>query len=293
MTALVGRRLLLLVPQLLAVSVLTFALVHLVPGDPVTAMLGSRASPERVAALRAQLGLDDPLPARLARHLGGLLRGDLGTSVRGGTPVAQEIALRAGATAQLAAVALALAVAAGVPAGLLAGARGGRAGTVVGLAAAAGLAVPVVFLAPALRALTGVPGGVLVPALCAAVAPAAVLARLTRAVGRDVAAEPYVVTARAKGLGEAGVFGRHVLRGAFVPVATFTGLIGSSLLTGTVFVEVVFARPGLGRFTVDAVLARDLPQVQGVVLVGALVFLLGTLVVDLACAVVDPRLAEP
>lgn len=285
-------RLALLVPQLLALSALVFALLHLVPGDPVALVLGPRAAPERVAALRAALGLDDPLPEQYGRYLAGLLRGDLGTSIRGGTPVLDEILLRLGGTAALAGAGLVIAVACGISAGVLAAAAHGRApDRSVTAAAAAVSAVPVFLLAPVLAVLLGDrSGSLLPPALCVALGPAAVLARATRAGVLDAAAHPYALLARAKGLTVRRIHWRHLLPGALVPITSLVGLIAAGLATGAVFVEVVFTRPGLGRFTVDAVLARDVPQVQGVVLLAGAAYLVVGLVVDVGARVADPRL---
>ncbi|MDN5859550.1 MAG: ABC transporter permease [Pseudonocardia sp.] len=294
MAAFVLRRLVLLVPQAAGAALLAFGLVLLVPGDPVALALGPRASAERVALLRAQLGLDEPWPQRFAGFLGRAFTGDLGTSIRGGVPVAQEIGLRLPATLALAGAALVLAVGTGVPAGMLAAAtpRAGRAVTVL---AALGLAVPVYLLAPAAVGAVGLPtgaAGLLLPAVCVAAAPAAVLARVTRAAMHAATTEPHVRTARGKGLPPWRIAVVHVLPIALGAVVTLAGLLASALLTGAVFVEVVFARPGLGRLTVDAVLARDLPVVQGVVLVVAACFLALNLLVDVVLRALDPRVAR-
>lgn len=294
MATFVLRRLALLVPQAAGAAFLASGLVLLVPGDPVALALGPRASAERVALLRAQLGLDEPWPQRFAGFLGRAFTGDLGTSIRGGVPVAQEIGLRLPATLALAAAALALAVGSGVTAGLLAAAAPRASRVITGLAAL-GLAVPVYLLAPVAVAGTGLPGGaaaLMLPALCVAVAPAALLARVTRTAVAAAAAEPHVRMARAKGLPTWRIAVRHQLPTALGAVVTLAGLLASALLTGAVFVEVAFARPGLGRLTVDAVLARDLPVVQGVVLVVAVCFLVLNLLVDVALRLLDPRVAR-
>ena len=286
----IARRVVLLVPQLLGVAVLTFALIRLVPGDPVALVLGTRASPERVARLRGQLGLDDPLPVQLGRYLWGLVRGDLGVSLRSGTPVAQEIGLRLGATAALAGVALAVAVVLGLGGGLLA-VRARRADAMVRTLAAAGSAVPLVWLAPVVIAVLGfgVTGGVLVPALCVAIGPAAALARVTRSALLEAVGEPFALTARSKGLTPGRVLARHLLPTTAAPVTTVVGLVAGALVSGTVLVEVTFARPGLGRLTVEAVLARDLPVVQGAVLSVAAAYLVFVLAVDVVVWWIDPR----
>jgi peptide/nickel transport system permease protein len=297
------RRLLLLIPLLLGVTLLTFAIIQVTPGDPVVLMLGPRATPARVAALREQLGLDDPLLVQYGRYLSNVLRGDLGQSIRGQTPVLQEIMLRLPGTLALAVTGLGLAIIGGLTVGIMAATAPGKlldralmAGSIVGLS------VPIFWLAPILISLFSVrlkwlpvTGGeslsaLILPSLVLALAPAAILARLTRASVLEVTQADYVRTAWSKGLPKGLVYLRHVLPNALIPVVTVIGLMASSLLTGAVFIETIFARPGLGRFTVNAILNRDFPQVQGIVIFTAVVFVCMNLLVDVLYAFLDPHI---
>lgn len=296
------RRLVLLVPLWLGVTLLTFAMIQLIPGDPVVLMLGPRATPERAAALRDQLGLNDPFLVQYGRYIVRVLRGDLGTSIRGGTPVLDEILLRLPSTLQLAGAGLALSVSAGLAVGAIAAITPiRRLDRTLMIISAAGLSVPIFWLAPILILFFGVrlrwvpvSGGagwqaLVLPGVAIAIAPAAVLARVTRASILQVAQQDYVRTARAKGLRERHVSMRHVLPNALLPIITVIGLLASTLITGTVFIEVIFGRPGLGRLTVNAVLNRDFPQIQGVVLFTTVVYVMINLLVDVLYTVVDPR----
>jgi peptide/nickel transport system permease protein len=303
MTMYVMRRLLMLIPVLLGVSFLTFAIAQITPGDPVVLMLGNYATSERVTELREQLGLDDPFLVQYARYVWNAMRGDLGKSIRGQTPVLDEIVARFPSTLELTMSAMLFAVIGGVSAGVVAATTRRR--WVDGMTmviALVGLSVPSFWLAIILIILFGinlgwvsVTGGegikdLILPSFCLGVGPAAVLARLTRSSILEVVREDYVRTARAKGLSERVVTLRHVLSNALVPVVTLIGLQFASLLGGTVFIESVFARPGLGRFAVNAITARDFPQIQGVVLFAATVYVLFNLSIDLLYGFLDPRI---
>jgi peptide/nickel transport system permease protein len=297
------RRLLLLIPILLGVTLLTFAIAQITPGDPVALMLGVGATPERVAAVREQLGYNDPLLVQYARYVGNALRGDLGQSVRGQTPVLREIWMRLPSTFELTLAAMLLAIIGGVGAGVIAAATRNRvAQTLTMIIALVGLSVPSFWLAILLILVFGVKlqwvavtGGeglkdLILPAVCLALGPAAVLARLTRSSVLEVIREDYVRTARAKGMQERAIVLKHVLRNALIPVITVIGMQFAAMLSGAVFIESVFARPGLGRFVVNAVSARDYPQVQGIVLFMATVYVVLNLLVDLAYGWLDPRI---
>ncbi len=297
------RRLVLLIPLWLGVTLLAFAMIQLIPGDPVVLMLGPRATPERAAALRDQLGLDDPLLVQYGRYVLRVLRGDLGTSLRGRTQVLDEILLRLPSTLQLAVAGLALSVSAGLAVGTIAAVTPSRLlDRTLMTMAAAGLSVPIFWLAPILILFFGVrlrwvpvSGGagwqaLVLPSVAVAMGPAAVLARVTRASILQAAHQDYVRTARAKGVPERRVSMRHVLPNALLPIMTVIGLIASALITGTVFVEVIFGRPGLGRLTINAVLNRDFPQIQGIVLYTTVVYVMINLFVDVLYADVDPRI---
>jgi ABC-type dipeptide/oligopeptide/nickel transport system permease component len=300
MTLYILRRLLSLILILFGVTLLTFALIQVTPGDPVALMLGPRATPEKVAALRTQLGLDEPLPVQYGRYVLNLLRGDLGRSIRGQTPVLAEIMLRLPSTMALALTGLSLAVIGGLAVGLLAALLEGKLlGRLLMVSVLAGMSVPVFWLAPILIGLRlrwlPISGGeswpaLILPGLCLAIAPAALLARLARATILEARQADHVRTARAKGINDRLVYVRHVLPNALIPIVTVIGLLAASLLTGTVFIEVIFARPGLGRFAVNAVFNRDFPQIQGLVLFTAVVFVLINLLVDLLYAFLDPRI---
>lgn len=306
------RRLLQLPIVLLAITVVVFATLSLLPGDPALAILGPYATPERLAALRSELELDRPLPVRYGHWLARVARGDLGHAYSLERPVAAEIAERAAATAALAGAALVLCTGAGLAAGALAAWRRGRAADrVLTLAAVAGLSTPPFFLAMALvlvfavwlgaapvsgmHAVAGERGAIdllrhlALPAVALAVVPAAVIARLTRTAMLEALGEEHVRVARAHGLRERRILA-HVLRHALVAVVPVIGLQVGYVLGGAVYVETVFQWPGLGRMLVDAVAARDLVLVQGGVLVMATAYVLVNLAADLAQAALDPRI---
>lgn len=298
-----ARRLLVLIPILLGVSFLTFAIAQVTPGDPVALMLGPTATPERIAQLREQLGFDDPFLVQYGRYVWNALHGDLGRSVRGQTPVLDEILARFPSTVELTVAAMLIATIGGVGAGVIAAiSRQRGVPTVTMVTALIGLSIPNFWLAIVLILIFGVrlhwvsvTGGegfkdLILPALCLALAPAAVLARLTRSSILEVIRDDYVRTARAKGLGQRAVVLVHVLRNAMIPVVTVIGLQFAGMLGGAVFIENVFARSGIGRFAVSAIAARDYPQVQGVVLFTATIYVLFNLAVDLVYGWLDPRI---
>jgi ABC-type dipeptide/oligopeptide/nickel transport system permease component len=291
---------------MLAVSFITFVLVDLAPGDAADLLAGDVATAEERAALRSALGLDDPLPARYARYLGGaVLHGDLGRSMISGRPVAGLVADRFGYTLVLALAATALAVSVGGLAGAAAAARpGGLFDSVVMALITLGQAVPTFWAALLLTLVFGLyldwlpvagastPAHLVLPAVALALPAAAVVARLVRSSLLDVAGADFVRTARAKGLGPAGVWGRHLLPNSLVPVMTLTGLYLAQMLGGAFVVESMFAWPGVGRLLVQAVFDRDLPVVMGAVLLCALVVQAISLLIDLAHGVLDPRIRE-
>jgi ABC-type dipeptide/oligopeptide/nickel transport system permease component len=288
----------------LGVSMLTFSLLHLLPGDPVLVMLGdAEYSSERVAELRADLGLDDPVAVQYARYLGNLLRGDLGRSVRSNRPVVEEIRQQIPNTLALTFAGLGLAAVLGVPLGALAAyQRGGwldRASVAVSLL---GVSFPSFWLGMLLIYVfalclgwlpatgQGGPERLILPALTLGVQGMAVIALVTRAKTREVLAQAYLMTARAIGTPEARLLRRDALKNVMIPVVTILGLQFAALLGGSVIIENVFARQGMGRLAVDAIFARDVPVVQGVVLVTSAAYVLVNLLVDLVCAALDPRI---
>lgn len=310
MLAFVVRRLAALLLTLLLASLAVFVVLEVLPGDPALLMLGTEARPDTLAALRAEMGLDRPAPARYAAFLGGLATGDLGVSHTYGVPVAGLIADRMAVTLPLATLALLLAIALGVPLGVAAAARRGRAGDwAVAAFSHLGLAVPGFWLGILLILLfsvrlgwfaaAGFPGweagwaaalkALLLPAVALALGEAAILARVTRAAVLDAMGEDHVRTARAKGLSEGAVLRRHVLRNALIPIATLAGLQYAFLLAGAVVVENVFTLPGLGRLAYQAIGQRDLVVVRDVVVLMAAMVVVVNAAVDILAAAIDPR----
>lgn len=297
--------------SLAAASLVIFLLMEIVPGDPAATMLGMNATPEAVAALRAELGLDQGPVVRYLAWIGGMLTGDFGVSYAYRTPVAGMVLDRLQVSLPLALYALALAVLAAFPVGIWAAARRGRAADSAVMAATQlGIALPnfwfamllvLVFavrlrwmpaggfpgwgagLGPGLRALT-------LPAIALALPQAAILARVMRSALIDTLGEDFIRTARAKGLTRGQVLRRHALRAAMIPVLTILGLQFSFLLAGAIIIENVFFLPGLGRLVFQAISARDLIVVESVVMILVCAVILVAFLVDLAYAAVDPRL---
>lgn len=303
-------RLLALLPILFGLSLLTFALLAMVPGDPVTAMLGLEASPEAIATLRARLALDQPLPVRFLAWLARVLVGDFGRSIQSGRPVLGMVLTAIGPTAILALAALAVSVCIALPAGVVAATQRNRpADFAVSIAALCGLSLPSFWLAILLVLglsiavpifpssgyvpFTGDPLAALhhlvLPAATLGVALAAASMRMTRSAMLDVLPADYIRTAQAKGLSQRRVVWRHALRNACVPIVTLLGIQLGQLLGGVVVTETVFAWPGIGKLVVDAIFARDYPVVQGAILLTATLFVLLNLLTDMLCAALDPR----
>lgn len=304
MTGYVLRRVALAAPLLLGVATIVFSLIHLIPGDPVEVMLGPGAGAGDVSDLRHRLGLDRPLAEQYAVFLRGLLRGDLGLSLRYRDPVATLIAERYPATLLLAAASLLMALAAALPAGVAAALRpGGLVDHLTALGSVLALSLPSFWLGPLLILVFAIrldwlpvsgldsPASVLLPAATLALSLAALLARLVRASLAEETGAPYVRAARARGLSAAAGTIRHALRNALVPVVTAAGLQLGSLLTGAVLTETIFSWPGLGRLLVQAITHRDYPLVQGCVLLIAATYVAVNLGTDLLQALLDPRAA--
>ncbi len=309
MRALAGR-LIALLPVLLGLSVLTFALLAMVPGDPVVTMLGLEADPQSIATLRARYALDQPLPVRFLSWLGPALAGDLGRSIQTGRPVLAMVGTALVPTLQLAAAALLASLLIALPAGVVAATRRGRAAdAAASLAALAGLSLPSFWLGILLilafsihlpllpssgyAAFSQAPLEALrhlvLPAVTLGAALAAATMRMTRGALLDVLPADFVRTARAKGLRPRRVVWRHALRPALAPVVTLIGLQLGQLLGGVVVTETVFAWPGVGKLIVDAIFARDYPVVQGAILVTATLFVVVNLLADTLCLAIDPR----
>ena len=296
------RRVAFLVPALLGITLATFAILQVTPGDPVRIALGVGATPQRIAEVRRTLWLNQPILVQYWHYLWGLLHGSLGTSIVGGIPIREQIFQRLPSTLQLAGAGLVLAVIFGVGAGAIAGITHRRSldgGLMV--ITLSGLSLPVFWVgiigiyvfAVHLGWVSAFAGtglrNLILPAVVVALAPGATLAMVTRAATLDVIHEDHVRTARSKGLSPLRVSTVHVLRNALIPVVTVLGLIMSDLITGAVFVEVIFSRSGLGSYAVTAVEQRDFPQVQGVVLFVAVVYVLVNLGTDLVYGALDPR----
>jgi peptide/nickel transport system permease protein len=304
MTAYLARRLLSTVPVLFAVLLLVFAMLHLVPGDPVKLMLSEfQTSPEQVAKLRAQLHFDDPLPVQFGRYVLNALQGDLGLSIRSKRPVTTEIIENLPSTLQLTLAGLLVAMVLGTTLGILAAVNHQRWVDVVSMfIALLGVSMPsfwlglnLIFLLSLNWRLFPATGGgdlqhLVMPAFTLGVGASAILARLTRSSMLEVMRREYVTTARAKGVREFWVIVRHALKNALIPMVTVFGLQFGQLMAGTVVIETVFSRPGIGRLIVDGILNKDFPMVQGIVLVVAVSYVLVNLLVDLTYAMLDPRI---
>jgi peptide/nickel transport system permease protein len=301
MTAYVLRRVLQVVPVLIGVSILAFLMSHLVPGDPVSVMLGQHGTAEDAARLREELGLNDPIYVQYGRFVWHAVQGDLGRSIRSGQPVLTEIQERFGTTLTLTAVSVVVATIVGMSLGIAAATSGKMGDAAIMAFALLGISMPYFWSGILLILLFGLklgwlpvagsgPKALVLPAITLAAPAAAVLARMTRSTMLEVLNQDFVRTARAKGLREQIVVVRHVLKNALIPVVTIIGLQFGGLLSGSVIVESVFSRPGLGRYTVTAIEARDFPQIQGIVLVTAAIYVFVNLAVDLLYAVLDPRI---
>jgi peptide/nickel transport system permease protein len=298
------QRLLLSVPVIILTSFVVFLMLFLIPGDPASIYVGeNQATPERLAEIRHQMGLDRPFFVQYGDFLWNAIRGDLGRSLQTNREVTSEIADRLPNTIQLAVAAMALAIVIGMGLGLVAGLHRGTwldSGSMV--FALLGVSVPVFWLGLLLIMLfavrlgwfpaTSQPGlkGLALPAISLALLSAATLARLFRSSVLEVMQQEYLTTARAKGLRWNAVVWGHALRNALIPVMTVIGVQFGSLLSGAVITETIFARPGLGKLVVDSIQNKDIPMVQGVILVLATVYILVNLLVDLSYAVIDPRI---
>lgn len=296
------KRVLQAVPTLLGVVTLVFFLLHMVPGDPVDALLGETAMPADRAALRAALHLDEPLPARYGRYLAGIAAGDWGMSLVDKRPVLELIAARIPATAELAAVSLLLAVLLALPLGYRAARHAGQRQDAAAMGfSLLGVSIPNFWLGPLLMLLFAVwlgwlpvsgreqPGSIVLPAITLGTALAAVLSRMARSSWLEAMSTDAVRTARAFGMSERLIWWRHAARLAAVPVVTMFALQMGAVLGGAVITETVFDWPGLGLLTIEAIQRRDYPLVQGCVLVIAGFYVLANLLADLLGLWLDPR----
>jgi peptide/nickel transport system permease protein len=327
----VGRRLLALVPVLLGVTFVAFYAMYLTPGDPALLVLGERATPDRVEALRRELGLDKPFLVQYGVFLGRLAQGNLGRSTQTNNPVIEDVLQRFPATIELTAAAMLVACAVGITAGVISAVRqyslvdyAAMVGSLVGVSMPIFWLGFVLMLVFSLRLdwlplsgrfdvsyyfpratnfvlidtlldgqwdafVSGVKHLIL-PAVTLSTVPMAIIARMTRSAMLEVLRQDYIRTARAKGVVGPRIVVRHALRNAFIPVLTVIGLQFGLLLGGAILTETVFAWPGLGRLTVEAIYTRDYPLIRGCVLVVATTFVLINLLVDLLYATIDPRI---
>jgi len=299
----IRNRLLMSIPVILGVSIFVFLMLYLVPGDPVMVMMGDTpVSKEQLETIREQMGLNDPLAVQYGRFVWDALHGDFGRSLRSNRPVIEDIMERLPDTVELSIAAMVLAVVLGMLMGTLAATyQNTWIDTFSTIIALIGVSMPIFWLGLilifvfALRLgwfpATGQGGlsRLILPAVALAWFSAATIARLVRSSMLEVMRMDYVVTARAKGLKEWVLIYRHALRNALIPVVTIIGLQFGNLLAGTVITETVFARQGLGRLIVEAILQKDFPVVQGAVLFTATMYVLANLAVDISYGIIDPR----
>jgi ABC-type dipeptide/oligopeptide/nickel transport system permease component len=305
MTEYVIRRILLVIPVLFGVTLVTFVLMYVVPGDPVLSMVGERYDQETLENLRAELHLDEPLPMQYLRYIWGVMRGDLGRSFITRRPVLESILNKFPNTLRLAFSAMVVATLIGLIVGVISAVRPYSIWDRLSMTfALAGISVPVfwvgliliLIVAVQLKLLppSGFGGGnikyLILPAITLGTRSAAFIARMTRANMLEVIHEDYVRTARAKGLREFWVINKHALRNVLIPIITVLGMDFGSYLSGSVLTESIFGWPGLGRYTLLAILKRDFPVIQGAVLFMAVVFVSINLIVDLLYSVLDPRI---
>lgn len=299
----VAKRLLSLIPVLLGVTFIVFVILNLAPGDPAKTILGEQAPPEAIEAKREELGLNDPLLVRYGNYILDLLRGDMGLSYKSQTSVSEEIAVRIPTTAKVAVSAMAIAVLLAVPLGIIAAIKQNT--WVDGLTmfvALLGVSMPIFWSGMILIIIFSLNLGLLpasgasswkafiLPSVSLGFQAMASIARITRSSMLEVIRQDYIRTARAKGLPEKKVIGKHALKNALIPTVTSAGLQLGSLLSGAVLTETVFSLPGIGRFMIASVNGRDIPAVMGCILFFTVVFTVVNLLVDILYAYLDPRI---
>lgn len=310
MTAYILRRLITLIPVLIIVGVIVFAIVHLTPGDPAAVMAGQSGTPEQIERIRESLGLDRPLWDQFVDWFGGLFRLDFGESIFLGMPVTQAIVERAQPTLLLTFYALMVQMSIGIPAGVIAAVRRNSwVDRLLMVLSISGAAIPIFFLGILLILLFSVrlrwlPSGgyvpltedpiqhwksMIMPAFALGFSSAALLARMVRSTMLEVLREDYVRTAFAKGIAQRQVVVRHALRNALIPVITVIGASMGALLGGAVVTELVFTIPGMGRLVVQSIARRDFPVIQGAVMIIAGIYVLVNLLVDILYVYIDPR----
>ncbi len=311
MVTYIVKRLIGMIPVLFLVSVVIFSILHLTPGDPALLMLGEEVTPEKLAALRHQLALDQPIPVQYAIWLSNVLHGDLGRSVRTQQPVVEAIEQRLPPTFELTLFALVFSLGLAIPAGIISAARRNSSSDLISTTLALlGISMPNFFLAillififalklrwfppigytPITQDVVANVKGMILPGLTLGAATAALISRQLRSSLLEALNQDYIRTARAKGLGERMTLLGHAFKNAMIPVATVIGLQVGALLGGAIITESIFVLPGIGRLVVDSIFARDFPLVQGVVLFLALVYLFANLTVDIVYVFLDPRI---
>ncbi|HEY9021476.1 MAG TPA: ABC transporter permease [Paracoccaceae bacterium] len=306
------RRILAIIPVMLIVAIFVFLLLRLTPGDPAAIIAGDMATPEQLERIREAMGLNQPIHTQFITWMGRLLQGDLGTSLISGTPVTTMIGQRIFPTLNLALLTIAIAVAIAVPMGVLAAWRHRSwVDYAVMSFSVLGFSVPVfvigyIFIlvfsislgwlpvqgysAPSEQGFAAFMTRAILPALTLATIYIALIARMTRASMLEVLGEDYIRTARAKGVKESRVLFRHALRNAAVPILTVIGTGFALLISGVVVTESVFNIPGIGRLTVDAILARDYPVIQAMILITSATYVVVNLIIDISYTVFDPRI---
>jgi peptide/nickel transport system permease protein len=306
------RRILMAIPVMGVVALVVFGLLYITPGDPAMVIAGDQATPDQIAKIRVSLGLDQPPYIRFGTWIWQILHGDLGTSIFSNQTVAHTIDQRLEPTVSLLIFAVLLSIAVGVPLGVAAAWKKGKAvDRILSVFTTAGFSIPAFVAGYALafvfasslhwlpvQGFTPISEGVwpflrslILPAVTLSLVYSAVIARVTRAAMLDVLSQDYIRTAHAKGVGPYLVLFRHALKNAAVPVVTIIGIGIATLFGATVVTENVFAIPGLGRLTVDAILHRDYPIIQGIVLLSSATYVLINLIVDLLYTLVDPRIS--
>lgn len=307
----VASRLLATLPVMLMVAVVVFAMLRLTPGDPAAILAGDDATQAQLAQIRQTMGLDKPIPTQFVSWMGDLVRGDLGVSLLSGAPVRQMIGIRIGPTVALALCTLVLTILIAVPLGVIAASRRGKwLDRLIMMLSVLGFSVPTFVIGYLLIYLLSMKMGwfpvqgykplseglwpfaqrLVLPTLALSGIYVALVARITRSSLIEVMGEDFVRTARAKGARERTILLRHALRNAAVPIVTIIGIGVASLITGVVVTESVFNLPGLGRLVVEAVLARDYPVIQGLILLFSFGYILINLLVDVLYTVFDPRI---
>jgi peptide/nickel transport system permease protein len=298
------KRILFFIPTLLGITIITFILMKSLPGDPVVSMVGERASPETIARIRGELGLDKPLPLQYFTYLKNVSTGQLGRSIYTHVKIVDDLAQKFPNTLKLAMAAMLFASLTGIGLGVLAALKRGTIwDRLITLISVGGISVPVFWLGLALMLVfafylrwlppSGMGNGslehILLPAATLGTFSMSYIARITRSSMLESLSQPYIAAARAKGISETAVVLKHALRNSLIPVVTLIGLDLGSYLNGAVLTETIFGWDGLGRYALDGIIKRDYPIIMGVVLFGALVFVTMNLLVDISYTFLDPR----